>query len=211
MNARLAAMPEPPANSMDSVDSNTRVRLSLIDKELQRHKQLQADLQQQMQSFQGKVDSVPVLETQLAELTRNYEVSRQNYQSLLDKTLSAGMSEELERKQQAERFTVLDAAKTPEKPIKPKRIPMLAGVFLVGLLLPVSTVIGTQLLSGAVRTEIELKEMLPLKIPILGTIPPISSKADVRRARLLIVQTCILSIIACTTLAILFFKVRPIL
>jgi succinoglycan biosynthesis transport protein ExoP len=53
----------------------------------------------------------------VAELTRNYETSRQNYQSLLDKTLSAGMSQDLERRQQAERFIVLDTAKTPAKPV----------------------------------------------------------------------------------------------
>lgn len=211
VNARLAATPESSANPVEQVDSNTKVRLGLIEKDLQRHRETQAKLQQQIQSFQGKVDSVPVLETRLAELSRNYEVSRQNYQSLLDKTLSAGMSEELERKQQAERFTILDSAKTPEKPIKPKRIPFFVGTILASLLLPIGTTIAMEALSGAIKSEAQLKEMLPPKVFVLGTIPPIANQIDLRRARLMAVQTCLLLVITFTALAIFLFKVRPIL
>jgi succinoglycan biosynthesis transport protein ExoP len=211
VNARLATTPESPTNPAEQVDSNTKVRLGLIEKDLQRHRELQAKLQRQIQLFQGKVDSVPVLETRLAELSRNYEVSRQNYQSLLDKTLSAGMSEELERKQQAERFTILDLAKTPEKPIKPKRIPFFAGAILASLLFPIGITIAVEALSSAIKSEAQLKEMLPPKVPVLGTIPPIANRVDLRRARLMKAQTCLLLVIAFTALAIFLFKVRPIL
>jgi uncharacterized protein involved in exopolysaccharide biosynthesis len=211
LNARLATMPEPVKNSPESYDRNTQVRLALVDKELQRHRQQLADLHQQMQTYQWKVDSVPVLETQQSQLTRNYEVSRQNYQSLLDKTFSAGMSEELERKQQAERFTVLDLAKTPEKPVRPKRLPIMAAVLLAALLLPAGTAIGLQLLNGAVKSEAEIREMLPFKVSIIGTIPPIESQADLRRARMVTVQTVTVSLVACTALVIFLLKVRPIL
>jgi succinoglycan biosynthesis transport protein ExoP len=211
LNSRLAAMPEPPANSPDSYDTNSQIRLGLIDKELQRHRQQQATVQQQIQSYQWKVDSVPVLETQLAQLTRNYETSRQNYQSLLDKTFSAGMSEELERTQQGKRFTVLDSAKTPGKPIKPDRLLFIAGVLVLALLLPAGLIIGLYLMKGSVKSEVELKEMLPFNIPVLGSIPPIVSQADLRRGRMLTVQTVVASIISCTALIIFLLKVRPIL
>ena len=214
VNDRLAAMPESASGSSSSdatYDSTTRVRLALIDKEMQQHKSQIAALQQSMRAYQGKVDSVPVLETQLAELTRNYEASRQNYQSLLDKTFSAGMSEELERKQQAERFTVLDPAKTPERPISPKRIPIMIAVLIVALVLPAGSVVGLHLLSGSIKSEAELKEMLPPGVPILGAIPPIESAIDLRRKRLLNVQAVVVSLVTCTALAIFLSKVRPIL
>jgi polysaccharide biosynthesis transport protein len=211
LNARLATMPEPPADSVESYDSSTQVRLTIIDKELQRRKQQQASLQQQIQGYQGKVDSVPTLEMQLAELMRNYEVSKQNYQSLLDKTLSAGMSEELEHRQQGRRFTVLDPAKTPEKPVQPARIPLMAGVILFALLFPAALTIGLNVMSGSVKSDIELKGMLPLKIQVLGTIPSIISQADIRRGRLLTVQTIIVSAVSCVALILFLLRVRPIL
>ena len=211
LNARLAKLPETPSDSIDSGDSNTQVRLSLIDKELQRRKQQLAALQQQIQSYQSKVDSVPVLESQLAELTRNYEVSSQNYRSLLDKTFSAGMSEELERTQQGKRFTVLDPAKTPEKPVSPKRIPFMAGALGIALILPAGMVIAFYLMSGSIKSDTELKGMVPLKVQVLGTIPPIISQADVRRGRLMMVQTILVSAISCVALILFLLKVKPIL
>ncbi len=211
LNARLAKLPETPSDSIDSGDSNTQVRLSLIDKEMQRRKQQQVGLQQQIQSYQWKVDSVPVLESQLAELTRNYEVSSQNYRSLLDKTFSAGMSEQLERTQQGKRFTVLDPAKTPEKPVSPKRIPFMAGAIGIALILPAGLVIAFYLMSGSIKSDVELKGMVPLKVQVLGTIPPIISQADLRRGRLMMVQTILVSAISCVALILFLLKVKPIL
>ncbi len=211
VDSRLAVLPEPVAGSTDSYDANTRVHLSLITKELQSRKQQQAALQQQIGSYQSKVETVPVLETQLAELTRNYETSRQNYQSLLDKTFSAGMSEDLERKQQAERFTILDLAKTPEKPYKPKRLPAMAAAVLFAFLLSVGVTIGLDTINTSVKSEAELREMLPLKIPILGTIPPVISRADLQRGRIKAIQTVLVSVIACMALIVFLLKVRPIL
>jgi polysaccharide biosynthesis transport protein len=211
VDARLVTMPAPAKDSAESYDSNTQVRLALLDKELQRHKQQLAQLMQQIQTYQWKVDSVPVLETQLVKLTRNYEASRQNYQSLLDKRFSAGMSEELERQQQAERFTVLDPARTPEKPVRPKRLPIMAGLLVAAFLIPAGTVIGIHFLSGSIRSEAEVREMLPPKIQVLGTIPPIKSTADLLRGRTIAIQTFVVSVVACTALVIFLLKVRPML
>jgi polysaccharide chain length determinant protein (PEP-CTERM system associated) len=211
LNARLAAMPEPVAGSNDSLDPSTQVRLGIITKELQRRQQQQAELQRQMNGYQGKVDSVPVLETQLAELTRNYEVSKQNYQSLLDKRFSAGMSEDLERKQQAERFQVLDVARTPEKPVKPKRLPLFAGAIVFALLLSGGATVLLDMLKGAVKSEADLRSMLPAKVAIIGTIPPITTAVDQRRSRIITIRTALISLIACAAFIAFLLKFKPIL
>jgi len=211
LNARLATIPEPPKDDVRAYDSNTQLRLSLVDKELQQRTLQLANLQKQTGSYQSKVASVPVLETQLAELTRNYEASRENYQSLLDKTFSAGMSEELEKKQQAARYTVLDPAKAPEKPVRPKRLLLMAAVLFGAFLFPAGTVICIDRIRGAIKSDIELREMLPFSIPVLATIPPIESKADQRREKLRKIQTVVVSLAACTAVVIFLLKVRPIL
>ncbi|WP_263383690.1 GumC family protein [Granulicella arctica] len=211
LDVRLAGMPEDPVGTASALDPNAELRLSLIDKEMQRRREMEASMSSQGNSYQAKVDSVPVLETQLAELTRNYEASRQNYQSLLDKTFSAGMSEQLERKQQAERFTVLDFAKAPEKPIRPKRLPLFAIVLLAALIIPAGITVGLQILNGTVKSEVELKTMLPFKIPVLGSIPPIDSHFDIRHRRLRSIQLLTVSALTCGLLVIFLLKTRPIL
>jgi uncharacterized protein involved in exopolysaccharide biosynthesis len=211
VNARLANMPEPAKGSPTMYDASTQMRLSLIDKQLERHKEQIASLQQQIGAYQGKVQSVPVLETQMAELTRNYETSRQNYQSLLDKRLSAGMSEDLEKKQQSESFTILDPASTPERPYEPKRLPLMGAAVLAAIVLCCGSTIGFALLKGAVRSEADVQALLPAKVKILGTVPPITSKADMRRSRLTSIEVVFASLLACAGLVLFFLKVRPIL
>jgi polysaccharide biosynthesis transport protein len=211
LEARLAAMPEPIAGSADSIDQATQLRLDIINKELQRRQQQQASIQQQINGYQNKVDSVPVLETQLAELTRNYEISKQNYQSLLDKRFSAGMSEDLERKQQAERFQVLDPARTPEKPIRPKRLPLFAGAIMVALLISCVIAILRDISRGAISSEAELKGMLPARVMLLGTIPPIINGIDQRRERLLMIRTILISVAACAASIVFLLKFKPVL
>ena len=194
----------------ESYDPVTRTRLKVITTELERHKAEQADLQRQVASYQAKVDTVPVLETQLTELTRNYETSRQNYQSLLDKTLSAGMSQDLERRQQAEHFVILDPARTPERPVRPNRLMMVAGNVALSLLLSVGGVIASSVLLGRIETEGQLGALLPGKVTIIGTVPEILSLDDQRRRRIALLQTIALSAAACIAVVTFLHKMRAI-
>ena len=211
INEKLSMLPEATDTPNEHRDADADIRLTLIDKEMERHKQQLADTKQQIRSYQAKVDSMPILQTQLVELTRNYEASRQNYQSLLDKTFSAGMSEELERKQQAERFTVLDLARRPEKPSRPKRLPLMAGAIAFALILPCGLFGSVQILRNTINSEQDLSDMLPPNIAILGALPTIQSKVDVSRGRLRLVATVTASVLACTVLVLVLYKVRPIL
>jgi succinoglycan biosynthesis transport protein ExoP len=211
VTARLAALPPAPTDGQGQYDSVTQARLNMIARELVRHRLQQAALEQQISSYQSKVDTVPVLETQLTELTRNYETSRQNYQSLLDKTMSAGMSQDLERKQQAERFIILDPAKTPEKPVWPQRLPFMIGAAAGSLLFTLAAILGINLLLGRINSEAQLRAILPDEVPILGIIPPIVSTAERRRRRVVLVQTALFSAATCVVLLLILHKVRPIL
>jgi polysaccharide biosynthesis transport protein len=211
IRSKLASLPEPQSVSPDAYDASTRMRLNLIDKQIERHKQQVESIHNQIASYQGKVQSVPVLETQLAELTRNYETSRQNYQSLLDKRLSAGMSEDLEKKQQSESFTILDPASTPERPFEPKRLPLMAGAVLAALILSCGSALALDFLRGSVRSEMDLQALLPANTRILAAVPPITSSADLRRMRLGRIKLGLLSLAAGATLILFFLRVRPIL
>lgn len=212
LDVQMAALPKAPSTNVAPVyDSGTRVRLDLIDRELHQNKQQQAALHHAMAAYQSKVEAVPALQMQLSELTRNYEVSRQNYQSLLDKSFSAGMAQDLESQQEAERFTALDTAKTPEKPFKPKRIPLMAVAVLISMLLSSGVTIGLGFLKRTIGSEAELEHLMPSKIEVLGTIPPIVSVADARRNRVAALGTAVVSLASFMALALFLMKVRPIL
>ena len=155
--------------------SATKVRLELIDKELKRMKTEQAQMQAQIASYQAKVDAAPLREQQLVELTRNYDVSKQHYQALLDKSFNIEMAASLEQKQKAERFTVLDPAQVPEKPIKPRRKLLLLLATFLSAVLPCILLIGKEMLGGKITTEVELKTLVPAGTRIVGLIPYIET------------------------------------
>ena len=204
VKARMAA--EGISADVDSSDPVTRGRLKVIATELERYKAQQADLQRQIGGYQGKVDTVPVLETQLTELTRNYETSRQNYQSLLDKTLSAGMSQDLERRQEAEHFVILDPARTPDRPIRPNRRLLVVADVLAAFLLSVAGVLGASVLLGRIESEDQLRTLLPSKVNIIGSVPNILTIADRRRRRIFVLQTFALSVAACAAVLLFLYK-----
>jgi hypothetical protein len=66
-------------------------------------------------------------------------------------------------------------------------------------------------LFGAVGAEDQLKKLLPGKLPILGTIPPITSKADVQREKMLVLQTVLAFMLTCAALIFFLHRVKPIL
>lgn len=204
-NARLerveqqlkALPPDPPVASDPHDSSASNVRLQLIDRETKRLTEEQTNLTAQMATYRTKVDAVPVREQQMAELDRNYGVSKEHYQSLLDKTFSAEMAADLERRQQAEHFTILDRAQVPEKPFKPKRRLMLIAAFMAALTVSAGLACVKDMIDGSLKAERELKAMLPVNVPLLAAVPALQDSADRRRAIRFAVLAAAVTLIAC--------------
>jgi len=191
--------------------SSTSVRLELIEKEEKRLKAEQARIANQMSAYQAKLEATPLREQQLVELSRNYEVSKQHYQTLLDKSFNIEMAASLEQKQKAERFTVLDSAQVPEKPVKPRRKALLLLAGLFSLALPCLVVVTKSTLGAKVSTETELKSMIPKGARIVALIPRIETAAD-RRGKMFVAVTAVVScVLLCASTAWLVWQMRPLL
>lgn len=206
---QLKSLPPDPQSVKDS--SATAVRLDLIEKEEQRLTKEGRDIQGQIAVYQGKVDSVPLREQELSELTRDYETSKEEYRSLLDKTHSAEMANDLEKRQQGERFTIMDPARVPQRPFKPNRLALmyvsLAGAFFFAI----AVVMVQDNLSGAIKAERELKELLPSSACLLGSIPTIEITSDRRRRMRHRILAVAVSLLGCFAVAVILWKVHPIL
>jgi succinoglycan biosynthesis transport protein ExoP len=209
---RLKALPpDPPIVADAQGNTAVTVRLQLIDRESRRLTEDQKRITGQMASYRAKVDAVPVREQEMAELNRNYSVSKEHYQSLLDKTFSAGMAADLEKKQQAEHFTILDLAQVPEKPFKPKRRLLLLGALVGALMMSLGLAYIKDILNDTLKLERELKSMLPASVPLLAAVPQLQAAADRRRSVRFAVIVVFISLVGCALEVGLFLKVHPIL
>jgi polysaccharide chain length determinant protein (PEP-CTERM system associated) len=211
VETRLKSLPPDPPVVVEQDNTAATVRLQILDRESKRLTEDQNRITGQMASYRAKVDAVPVREQEIAELNRNYSVSKDHYQSLLDKTFSAGMAADLEKKQQAEHFTILDLAQVPEKPFKPKRGLMLLAAFLAALATSLGLAYLKDMLNGTVKFERELKSMLPANVPLLAVVPQLQASADRRSAVRFAVIAVVITLIGCALEAGLFLKLHPIL
>ncbi len=143
--------------------------LEAINRQIAQAKSEQEKVRSEMTMYQARIDSVPRMEQMEKQITRDYDITRQHYQSMLAKKNDAAMAASLEKRQKGEQFRVLDPASLPQKPAKPDRVKLnLMGV-VVGLALGFGISLVLELKDGSVRTKHEVAVLTHL--PILAAIP----------------------------------------
>jgi polysaccharide chain length determinant protein (PEP-CTERM system associated) len=101
-------------------------------------KKEQAGIQQQIRSYESRIESSPQVEEEYKQVTRDHQTALEFYDSLLKKMNESSMATALEQRQQGEQFRIMDAPNLPDAPIFPSRIKFaiggLAGGLFLGLL-----------------------------------------------------------------------------
>jgi len=132
--------------------------------------------QNKINEYQARLNLAPVMEQQFADITRDYDQSKADYESLLAKKNQSEMSTDLEKTQQGEHFRMLDPPNLPVRPYKPNRL-MLCGVGLaVGIVLGGGLSFALENLKGKIYSEREIKKLVPFEV--IAEIPPIENLAE---------------------------------
>jgi polysaccharide chain length determinant protein (PEP-CTERM system associated) len=149
--------------------------LAETDIDIRRMKAGKEDLEKAIETYQARIEAAFTREQQLQVLVRDYDVTRKNYQTLLDKKLDAQLSQSLERRQKGERFRVLDPASMPERPARPNR----QALVLAGLGLSLAVALGLPLLlwqlDSSLHGPAEVAQAFAL--PVLATVPLVHTPA----------------------------------
>jgi polysaccharide chain length determinant protein (PEP-CTERM system associated) len=154
--------------------ASLRTQLASTKRNLEAATTARDHLISQIASAEARVNQLPIVEQEMAELTRDYQISQGNYKSLLDKKLAAGVATDMERSKKSERFNIIDPARVPQKPFKPKRA-ILTGVgSAAGLALGLLLGFGLEYRKHKLLGEWEL----PLGTVILGRVPVIQMHHD---------------------------------
>ena len=141
----------------------------------------QAGLREKLQMYRQRLEEAPKVEQEYLALTRDYQNASQKHQEVMNKILEARISEGMEEHQKGEKFTLIDPASFPEKPVSPKRwLILLAGV-IMSLGAGFGTVALAEHLDHSVKTSDELARLTGL--PVLGSIIRIETSEDIARAR----------------------------
>jgi polysaccharide chain length determinant protein (PEP-CTERM system associated) len=131
--------------------------------------------------YQARLNMAPVMEQQFADITRDYDQSKADYESLLAKKNQSEMSTDLEKTQQGEHFRMLDPPNLPLKPYRPNRLLLCGLGLLVGIVLGAGHAAAQERMSGKIYSEREIKKLVPFDV--IAEIPPIESLLEVSARR----------------------------
>lgn len=168
------------------VDS-TALQLKMIDDEIKQRTKRQAQIEAQVSALQSRVSMAPALEEEWDKVSRDYSVSKANYDQLLAKKGSASEAVDMEHSAKGEQFRILDPASLPEKASKPD----LFRVNLVGLGAALALAVGMVLLveskDAVVQNTKDIEFYAPA--PLLGSLPEIATEQTERAGRFRMLKT----------------------
>lgn len=139
----------------------------------------QGQTQEEIRQLQARIQSSPVVEQQLKELTRNYQTAQEFYNELLKKRQSAGVAGDLIKQQQSEQFRVYDPPSLPDKPSFPKKTYFAGGGFGGGFVLGLGILYLIAITDKSMHTERDVE--LALKLPVLALLPTLDVTASNRQ------------------------------
>jgi polysaccharide biosynthesis transport protein len=148
------------------------------------------NLTEQLKKLEANVSQTHQVERGYSDLMRDLENHKTKYNDLQAKFLEAKLSQNLEVEQKAEKFSLLEPPRLPEKPEKPNRIKIL----FAGFLFSVAGGLGAGLLAEAMDNSIRNHNALTHLIGSepLAVIPYIENQDDLKRSRRNIINFTIL-------------------
>ncbi len=83
--------------------------------------------------LEAQSKAVPELESQLAQLNRDYQINKENYEKLISKREAAKLSGNLSSTQEMMNFRIIDPPTLPARPVGPNRFLLNSAVLLLAL------------------------------------------------------------------------------
>lgn len=166
-----------------SVASPLKGALTEADAELKILKAEEGRLRASVAAYQQRIEKIPEREQEFREIARDYETTRDVYQSLLKRHGDAQIAESMEQRQKSEQFRIIEAATVPTRPVT-SPLKLLLILFVVSIELAVAVAILAEKLDASFHTVDQVRGRTPL--PVLVSIPTIITDAEAawRRTRL---------------------------
>ncbi|MGH6612398.1 MAG: XrtA system polysaccharide chain length determinant [Burkholderiaceae bacterium] len=147
-----------------------KLRISLAESEAQvasLRSQLSAQ-QEQLTQVRALAGRVPQVEAELAQLNRDYDIIRRNYDQMVARRESASLGVKLDESSQLAEFRLIEPPRVAPTPVFPARLHLAAIAVFFSLIAGVAAAILAELLSPTFDDASALREMSGR--PVLGTV-----------------------------------------
>jgi polysaccharide biosynthesis transport protein len=168
-------------SAINPIYQQLREELSKTDMEVESLRTRVAEVSRQQHELEKRLGEMPREQEEWSKLQRDKNVSQRIYDELLQKLENAKVSKDLEVTNKAGAFRVVDPAVLPLLPAKPNRVIMILLGLLFGSLSGFGVVLGLEHLKPSFKDESSIETLL--KVPVLATIPQITTEEDKLSAR----------------------------
>jgi polysaccharide biosynthesis transport protein len=122
------------------------------------------DLEAQIADYRTRLNMTPQTEQELADVSRGYDESKANYNSLLQKQNQSQLATSLQEQQQGQQFKLLDPPSMPYKPSAPNRIMFSLGGLLAGAAIGLGLALLLEIKNNVVRKQEDLEGIIPARV-----------------------------------------------
>ena len=166
--AKLKKPSPAPTQTQNPVFLQLSVSLAEAEATVASAKARVAEYDRRVRELKAAANAIPQIEAEYTQLTRNYEVTKKNYELLLSRLESAQISGDMESKSRVMDFRVVDPPQVPSVPTWPNRPLLMSIVLLVALAAGAGFAFVMSQIRPTFTSERRLKEISGL--PVFGTI-----------------------------------------
>lgn len=135
-------------------------QLAGINSEARSLRKQQVEVLDKISAIEASLYSAPQVEREYLTLKRDYENAVSRYQETKSKQMQADVAKQLESESKGEKFTLIDPAALPEKPVSPNRPAIIFLGFILALGGGLGFAIVADAISGTVRGARSIKRQL---------------------------------------------------
>ena len=177
----LKAQPQAAIKAQNPVYQQLSISIAEADANMASLKTRVAQMQSKRNQLYQSVDRIPQIEAEYTQLTRDYDVYKSNYTSMLAKRETAALSSEVESKTDVVEFRVIDPPRVPSKPAWPNRPLLVVAVPIGGITLGLALAFLLAQIRPSIETRRQLTEISAY--PLLGMVTMIETDASRGRKR----------------------------
>ena len=201
-----SAVQAPHESTLPMMQIQSQVKANRV--EIENYQEQEKKIQAEIVAYQARLNLTPETEQELADISRGYEESKANYDSLLQKQNQSQLATSLEQRQQGEQFRILDPPSLPSRPSTPNHLFISMTGLMAGFALGAGLAVFLEVTNVRVRHEKDLEGVVPLNvlvgIPHLDTPGEGQSRVLLRRMEFCVAVVIIILMLAGNAYA--FFK-----
>jgi len=167
------------SSERDATTAQLKSQLEANQLEIQNATEDAEQTKARIAEYQRRLNLTPVREQELADLLRDYDQSKLHYDDLLSKKTQSELATSLERRQQGQRFRIIDRPSLPVKPYSADHVKISLAGLAAGIAVGVALALLVESRDYSLRDEQELRRIFAF--PLMIGVPMLLSKVEEQR------------------------------